>query len=187
MDFVHRRPAWPTHVAAMAGNGQGSVRCLECRSTRNGIFPAPLSRYESDAMADRLQELIEQRGWGFWALESLGEERFIGFAGLHVPTYEVPASPCVEIGWRLAAAHWGKGYATEAALASLQIGFERLGLLEIVSFTAVQNQRSRAVMERIGMRDGGERFAHPRISENHPLSAHALYRLTREQWVARSP
>ena len=65
-------------------------------------FPAPLERDESDALADRCQALIEQRGWGFWAVELKGSAEFIGFLGLHVPIAELPFSPCVEIGWRLA-------------------------------------------------------------------------------------
>lgn len=150
------------------------------------FFPATLGRAESDAMVDHMQKLIASRGWGFWALETADESRFIGFAGLHIPAHAVPASPCVEIGWRLATAFWGKGYATEAATGALQVGFDRLGLAEVVSFTAENNQRSRAVMARLGMRYGGERFAHPALAADHPLSMHVLYRLSREQWDARN-
>lgn len=78
-------------------------------------FPAPLERDESNALADRCQALIEQRGWGFWAVELKASAEFIGFLGLHVPIAELPFSPCVEIGWRLAFQHWHKGLATEAA------------------------------------------------------------------------
>ncbi|MBL8251225.1 MAG: GNAT family N-acetyltransferase, partial [Candidatus Competibacter sp.] len=112
-------------------------------------FVEPLDRAASDVLADRLEAQIAERGWGFWAVEILGGEPFIGFVGLHVPVPDIPCSPCVDVGWRLAFSHWGRGYATEAANGALRVGFERLELPEIVAFTALQNRRSRAVMERL--------------------------------------
>ena len=91
--------------------------------------------------------------------------------------------PAVEVGWRLAFDYWGKGYATEGALACLKYGFEMLDLDEIVSFTTVTNKRSRAVMEKIGMHhDPKEDFDHPHVPEGNPLRKHVLYRLTRNEW-----
>ncbi len=145
-------------------------------------FPATLTRAESDALADRCQTLIAERGWGFWALDRTDTQEFIGFLGLHIPVPELPFSPCVEIGWRLAVRHWGQGFATEAGRAALRVGFERLALPEIVSFAVVGNRRSRAVMERLGMRDTTETFDHPKVPQGHKLRQHCLYRLTREQW-----
>ena len=150
------------------------------------FYPAPLGRVESDAMASRCQALIAERGWGFWALEAKDTQEFIGFVGLHTPAPELPFSPCVEVGWRLAAKHWGKGFATEAARGALRIGFERLGLPEIVSFTSVGNIRSRAVMERLGMRQAEETFDHPAIPAGSALRKHCLYRLSRGQWLANA-
>lgn len=150
------------------------------------FYPAPLTRSESDAMANRCQALIAERGWGFWAVEIKTTREFIGFVGLHIPAPELPFSPCVEIGWRLAVKHWGNGFATEAARGALHIGFERLGFPEIVSFTAVNNLRSRAVMERLGMRHTGETFEHPGIPVGNALRKHCLYRLSREQWMAHA-
>lgn len=150
------------------------------------FFPALLTRAESDAMADRCQALIGERGWGFWAVETRTTSEFIGFVGLHVPASELPFSPCVEVGWRLAAKHWGKGFATEAARGALHVGFARLGLLEIVSFTAVGNIRSRAVMGRLGMLETKETFEHPNIPIGHVLRRHCLYRLSRGQWLANT-
>jgi RimJ/RimL family protein N-acetyltransferase len=146
------------------------------------FYPASLDRAESDAMANRCQALIVERGWGFWAVETKGTHEFIGFVGLHTPAPELPFSPCVEVGWRLAAKHWGKGFATEAARGALRVGFEQLGLLEIVSFTSVRNIRSRAVMERLGMREAETAFEHPDIPVGSPLRTHCLYRLSRGQW-----
>jgi RimJ/RimL family protein N-acetyltransferase len=98
---------------------------------------------------------------------------------LSQPPYETAFTPCVEVGWRFRPQFWGRGYATEAARLALDYGFNTLKLSEIVSFTAVDNQRSRRVMERIGMRrDPAGDFDHPRVPEGHPLRRHVLYRLT---------
>jgi RimJ/RimL family protein N-acetyltransferase len=140
------------------------------------FFPSPLTREQSDDMADRCESLMRERGWGFWAVELKTEGTFIGFVGLHVPAARLPFSPCTEIGWRLAFHNWGYGFATEAAQEALRIGFEVLGLEEIVSFTAVANRRSRAVMERLGMRQSGL-FEHPSVPVGNPLREHCLYRL----------
>lgn len=145
------------------------------------FFPAPLSRRESDAVADRCEAFIDQHGWGFWAAELKDGREFIGFVGLHIPSAPLPFSPCVEVGWRLAFRHWGRGLATEGARGALAIGFRALGLAEIVAFTAVGNRRSRAVMERLDMRDSGT-FEHPELAEGSPLRRHCLYRLPRERF-----
>ena len=120
-------------------------------------------------------------------MEQLGSQlidsgEFIGFTGLSVPRRTLPFSPCVEVGWRLARGFWGKGFATEAASAALRFGFGQLSLAEIVSFTAKGNQRSRAVMERIGMHNVDEDFEHPGIPEGHSLRLHCLYRISQHQW-----
>lgn len=147
------------------------------------FFPARLSREASDALLARCQARIVAQGWGLWATELRSTGEFIGFVGLQVPRVPLPFSPCVEIGWRLARAHWGKGLATEAARAALRVGFERLALQEIVSFTAVVNHRSRAVMERLGMQAAPATFEHPGVPEGSPLRTHCLYRLARERWA----
>jgi ribosomal-protein-alanine N-acetyltransferase len=142
------------------------------------FFAAPVSREQSDGLVARERAAIEERGWGLWAVEN-GDREFVGFVGLSVPTFEAHFTPAVEVGWRLARAHWGKGYATEAARAALAFGHAELELDEIVSFTAAINQRSRRVMERLGMtHDPADDFDHPRL-EDGPLSRHVLYRTAR--------
>jgi RimJ/RimL family protein N-acetyltransferase len=142
-------------------------------------FPAVLTREESDAGADRIHDHFARRGWGFWAVEIAGVTPFAGFIGLGTPRFEAHFTPCTEIGWRLAAEFWGKGYASEGARAALAFGFDRLGLTEIVSFTAVSNARSRRVMERIGMvRDVSGDFDHPNVPVGSPVRPHVLYRAT---------
>lgn len=147
-------------------------------------FPSTLSTEASDTLADYCESRIAERGWGLWALELRGDGAFMGFVGLEVPNYELPFSPCTEIGWRLARPFWGSGYATEAAAAVLPVGFGELGLEEIVSFTALGNLRSRAVMERLGMRNTQRNFLHPALAEDSPLREHCLYVLSRERWEA---
>lgn len=146
-------------------------------------FPNTLSRAESDAIAESCQALIAERGWGVWVVELLETKEFIGIIGLRIPRADLPSSPCVEILWRLVRSHWGHGYATEAAAAALEVGFEHLNLSEIVSFAVVNNHRSRAVMERLSMIDTGETFEHPGVQENSHLRKHCLYKLSRERWM----
>jgi RimJ/RimL family protein N-acetyltransferase len=129
-------------------------------------FPATLSRAES-------------------AVEVPGEAPFVGFVGLSLATFPAPFTPCVEVGWRLAHAFWGRGYASEAARACLDHGFRTHGFREIVSFTTVGNARSRRVMERLGMsRDPAEDFEHPLLPAGHPLRPHVLHRMQRSRWRA---
>lgn len=145
-------------------------------------FPGTLSRPDADAFVDRHAALIEERGWGLWALEvkpGPGRDHvpFIGFTGLSVPGFAVPGvrAPCTEVGWRIAAEHWGHGYAPEAARAALRFAFVELELDEVVSFTYVGNRNSRRVMEKIGMTPVGE-FDHPNLP-GHRIERHVVYRI----------
>ena len=139
-------------------------------------FPQTDPPEVSYAAVDRLGAHLLDHGWGLWAVEHDGE--LLGFTGLSVPKYDAPFMPAVEVGWRFARHAWGNGYATEAARAAVLVGFERLGLGEIVSFTTVANQPSRRVMERLGMtHDPVDDFLHPNLPEGHPLRPHVLYRL----------
>lgn len=139
------------------------------------FFARPLTRVESDAMADRIAKHFGEHGFGLWAIEAPGVAPFIGFAGLTWARFSAPFTPCVEVGWRLALEYWGYGYATEAARLAVGHGFGALALSEVVSFTSATNQRSRAVMERLGMRrDPAEDFDYPSFPEGHPATACAL-------------
>jgi RimJ/RimL family protein N-acetyltransferase len=142
------------------------------------FFRSSLSRVESDAMVDGIRKHFSEHGFGLWAIEVPDVAPFIGFAGLAVARFSAHFTPCVEVGWRLAFEHWGHGYATEAARLALGYGFGTLALPEVVSFTSAANHRSRAVMERLGMRrDPAEDFDYPALPEGHPLRRHVLYRL----------
>lgn len=141
-------------------------------------FPATLSREESDALADRIETHFANHNFGFWAVELVGVEPFIGFVGLGVPRIEAHFTPCVEIGWRLSPQYWGLGIAIEAAQAALKYGFDTLLLEEIVAYTATTNTKSRRVMEKLSMTyDPADDFDHPSLPEGHPLRRHVLYRV----------
>lgn len=150
-------------------------------------FPAILSRAQSDALARRCTALIAAQGWGFWALEDKATRQFIGMTGLHRPDMALPFSPCVEVGWRLAYDAWGKGFATEAASAAIQTGFDLLGVTEIVAFTTVANVRSQAVMQRLGMVRDEDTFLHPALPPDHAQAEHFLYRLPKARRDMRKP
>jgi RimJ/RimL family protein N-acetyltransferase len=152
-------------------------------------FPSVLTREESDALADRIEEHWRSHGFGLYAVDlKIGvrdgrpsdERQFIGFIGLARPSFEIDFTPCVEIGWRLDASAWGRGLATEGARTVADYAIGPLGLDEIIAVTAVANTRSRRVMEKIGMSyDPRDDFNHPRIPDGHALSRHVLYRLRR--------
>jgi RimJ/RimL family protein N-acetyltransferase len=146
-------------------------------------FPSLLSRPESDELAARIRGKWSEHGFGPWAVEIPGVAVFAGFVGLSVPSFSAPFTPCVEVGWRLAHARWGQGYATEAARASLAFGFEQLKIAEIVSFTVPANVRSTHVMEKLGMRRSpSDDFDHPKVAEGNPLRRHVLYRMSQAEW-----
>jgi RimJ/RimL family protein N-acetyltransferase len=141
-----------------------------------------MSREASDAMLQRCRAR-RASGLGPWAVEVPGVAPFVGFVGLQRPAFEAPCQPCVEVLWRLAREHWGMGYATEAARASLREGFEVHALDAIVAFTVPANARSWRVMERIGMkRFPAEDFEHPLVEVGSPLRKHMLYRIRRSDW-----
>jgi RimJ/RimL family protein N-acetyltransferase len=153
-------------------------------------FPAPLDHAASDATVARIRAHFAEHGFGLWAVEVPGVADFVASVGLLVPRIELPFAsaqqPTVEIGWRLAREYWGRGYATEAACAVLDVAFGRFGLLEVVSFTVPANRRSRAVMERLGMhRSPSDDFEHPGLPDGHALRRHVLYRMPRLDWLDR--
>ncbi len=140
-------------------------------------FPAPRSRADSQASMERNEASFDAEGFGSWVMDLPGAG-FIGFCGLMRPRFTAHFTPCIEIGWRMARAHWGQGYATEAARAALADGFSRLSLQKIVAFTPAANRASWRVMERAGMtRDESGGFRHPDVPLGHPLQPFVLYRV----------
>ena len=146
-------------------------------------FPKSLSRMESDQLLDKFQALIEQQGWGFWAVELKAEQCLIGMTGLHHQPDQFHFSPCTEMGWRFAKDFWGHGYATEAAQLALKFAFQTLKLNEVVAFTASINHPSQAVMQRLGMHYQHE-FLHPALSADSILQKHVLYAIQQSEFIS---
>lgn len=154
-------------------------------------FPKVLSERVSNILATKCQQLIKDKGWGFWAVslkgsarhDSENKDKFIGMVGLNQAHADMPFAPCVEMAWRLHKDYWGQGYATEAAKAALAFAFETLDLQQVVAFTALINQPSQRLMQKIGMTKAPDNFYHPLLSPNHRLAEQVLYRITQEHWL----
>ena len=151
-------------------------------------LPGPMSMEQVASFMATQNALYDRTGSCYLAATLAEDRTLIGFVGLKRHALGLPCAPCTDIGWRLGAGYWGKGYAREAAAACLRHGFERLELEEIVSFTVPQNLRSRRLMESLGMRrDAAGDFAHPALPPGHRLSQHVLYRLRRDEMRAELP
>jgi RimJ/RimL family protein N-acetyltransferase len=147
-------------------------------------FPALLNRDESDRLVQRIEHHFEQHGFGLWALEESNSSAFTGFVGLMIPSFEAPFMPCVEIGWRLAAEYWGRGYAPEAARV-LTFGFEQLGLTEVMPFVALGRR------DRSGDTKSASAGSRPRIESTSGSLPGARSRATRSalartRWSGKS-
>ena len=152
------------------------------------FMPGILSEEGSNSLAERIEAHFQQHGFGLYAAELRCNGNFIGYVGLSVPSFHAAFTPCVEIGWRLAADYWGQGLATEGAHEVVCYGFEVLDLSELVSFTVPANTRSIAVMKKLGMsNDPKGDFDHPSLPGGHPLRRHVLYRLGRSAWRSTVP
>ena len=133
---------------------------------------------ETRQMIERIEACFNKNGFGLYAAELKETTEFIGFIGCSVPNFTAPFMPCIEIGWRLSSAHWGKGLAAEGAAAVLADMFLRPNIEEIVSFTATINKKSVSVMKKLGMHtDPSDNFDHPKVAKDNPLCPHVLYRL----------
>jgi RimJ/RimL family protein N-acetyltransferase len=145
--------------------------------------PAPLSRDQSDAVIDETEESFDTDGFGLWALERLEDGRLLGFTGFGTSDFDAPFCPAVDIGWTLARDVWGHGYATEGAVVALNYAFDQLRLDEVVAHTTEGNERSRAVMHRLGMtHDPADDFDAPWYRPDHTRRRFVLYRLERSDW-----
>jgi RimJ/RimL family protein N-acetyltransferase len=142
------------------------------------FYPATLTAEQTDAMIIRIQNHIERHAFGLYAVELRESGAFIGYVGLNTPSFDEHFMPAVEIGWRIAFDFWGRGLATEGARAVVQYAFQTLKLPGLVSFAVPANQRSRRVMDKLGMiHDPAGDFGHPELPVGHSLRRHVLYRL----------
>lgn len=145
------------------------------------FFPKTLDKKGSDELLDKINNHFNDYGYGLWAVELKKSNELIGFIGLVNKTSDAYFTPCIEIGWRLNNVFWNKGYATEGAKACLEYGFEKLGIDEIYSFTAVVNKPSINVMKKIDLTFMDE-FNHPSVDKASILSKHVLYKIINEDW-----
>lgn len=141
------------------------------------FLPNVLSQEETLTSVIKIQSHFKKHAFGLFAVELISTKTFIGFVGLKYFSFDSHFTPSVELAWRLSWENWGQGLATEAAQKVTQYGFETLGLPEILAITAKRNQRSRRVMEKLGMfTNEDENFLHPQLEYSHPLAEHVLYR-----------
>jgi len=141
------------------------------------FFPFRRTKAEVKAQIQRFNEHLAQHQYTYFAVDTLENQEFIGFIGLAYQTWDHSLTPFTDIGWRLKPEAWGKGLATEGAIASLQYGFEHFGLKEIYSTAVKINTKSIKVMKKIGMKKQ-EEFEHPNIEEGHPMRTCVLYKIT---------
>jgi RimJ/RimL family protein N-acetyltransferase len=154
------------------------LACIEMNLDKEVMkyFLAVLTKEQSIEFYDRVQKHFLENGFGLYVVENTSTKEFLGYTGFMIANFEASFTPCVEIGWRFKKQYWGKGYATEAAKACLQYGFDTLGFDKIYSFTAIPNIKSENVMKRIGMIKTGT-FSHPKIDKEHILNLHVIYEI----------
>jgi ribosomal-protein-alanine N-acetyltransferase len=144
---------------------------------------APLDRQQSDELIDEIESCFDKHGFGLWAVERRQDGLLLGFTGLAISDFDAPFCPAIDIGWTLAKDAWGRGYATEAATASLDFAFGELHLSEVVAHTTSLNESSQAVMRRLGMTYNPiDDFDGPWYPAGHPFRRFVLYRISEPIW-----
>lgn len=138
-------------------------------------FPNTMTRKQTEGYFRRIQQHFSEFGYGAYAVEELDSKKFVGLVGFNQARFKAAFTPCVEIAWRLCPSVWNQGYATEAAQACLVYGWQELDFKEVYSFTALPNQKSAHLMQKIGMQKVGE-FDHPNLKAGHWLKRHVLYK-----------
>ena len=138
-------------------------------------FPSTYDQSATAAMITAWEAKFDRQGFGLWAMERAEDGVLLGMAGLNPVPPGIITGEGLEIGWRLARHAWGHGYATEAGQAAVDVA-RRVGAQSVWSFTAVGNERSQAVMRRLGL-SFVRYFDHPNIPEGHVTRPHVLYQL----------
>lgn len=129
----------------------------------------------------RLLGYERDHGHTFWCVERKGDGAIIGFCGLKRSNQSGGPMGMMEVGWRLREDSWGKGYAKEAASASLDLAFDRFGADEVIALTVNQNEPSWGLMKRLGMRRREDLdFANADFNEEDPTII--VYSIAREAW-----
>lgn len=142
------------------------------------FYPDHLDEKASAHLMQNFQKHIDQEGYGFFALESKEDGRFMGFSGLSAVPKSLPFSPAVELAWRLDYDYWGKGYASEIAGALIEYGFSVCKLKEITAYCVQEHMRARHLLEKLGFAsDAKEDFTYAPSRSSKKTQAYSLYRL----------
>lgn len=138
------------------------------------FFPAVQNLEQTEAFVTRMQQQQSEKGYCYFAVETLEDQAFIGFIGLSDKSFEADFTPCIDIGWRLSKSAWGHGYATEGARRCLAYGLNDLGMKQIHAIAPKVNERSEHVMRKIGMTKLSE-FVHPQLLDDERLRLCVVY------------
>ena len=144
------------------------------------FFPEKPSEEETYTFVDRMNAMLTQHNFCYFAVDVLESKKLIGFIGLSLKDFLKEFDTFIDIGWRLKKEAWGYGYATEGAKRCLSYGFKDLNLKTIYAVAPVVNQKSIAVMKKIGMTYSKE-FRHPLLNDYPYLETCALYKITSEE------
>lgn len=145
------------------------------------FFPSTQSREQTAAFVERMQKEYTEKGFCYFAVDTLDNHELIGFIGIHEQTFEADSTPCIDIGWRLKRSAWHKGYATEGAKRVLEFAFKDLQLEKIYSLTPVINLPSENVMKKIGM-TRLHTFDFPLFKKDERLRSCVLYEMKNDNF-----
>lgn len=144
------------------------------------FFPSTQNKEQTEAFIKRMQKSFHEKSYCYYAVDEL-ESGLIGFIGFMDKDFVSDFTPAVDIGWRLATAHWNKGYAFEGAAACMEHGFKTLRLDKVISIAPKINERSEKIMKRLGMTKKGE-LKHPDLAAHPILETCVVYELNSKEW-----
>lgn len=139
-------------------------------------FESTISKAETQAFMNRMNRELKETGHCYFAVDILQSETLIGCIGLSTKSFEADFTPCIDIGWRLGAEFWGKGYASEGAKKCLEYAFSKLKIERVFAITPLINTPSVRVMQKIGMTEHSV-FIHPSLKETGALNPCLAYQV----------
>jgi RimJ/RimL family protein N-acetyltransferase len=160
---------WEMHDIAAMAQINADPQVME-------FFPTVQDAAQTEAFVVRMQQQMADKGYCYFAIERLEDQSFIGFIGLSDKTFKADFTPCVDVGWRLAANAWGHGYATEGAKRCIEYGLNELGIKKIYAIAPVANVKSEHVMKKIGMSKVSV-FMHPLLADDVRLRECVVYEI----------
>lgn len=143
------------------------------------FFPYVATTAQTKDFIERMNSMLLDKGYCYFAVDELKTSKLIGFIGLCDQSFESDFTPCIDIGWRLDKKYWNNGYATEGAIKCLEYAFNVLKLNNIKATAPVVNVKSIRVMKKIGMKKQMN-FKHPKITEKSPLQNYVCFEIKKE-------